>query len=128
MTKYNYNEAIREDVRVYIRDNYSEAELKLKLALEIEDFEEDLNDKLFICDEVTGNMSGSYTLSTWDAEENICHNYDLIADICDEFGYSVSDLVKKGAETIDVIIRCYLLPAAIDDVLDELYNKYFSEV
>lgn len=71
---------------------------------------------------MTGNASGSYTFNTWKAEENLCHNWDLLAEVLDEFG-SDTDILKQGAEALDVTIRCYLLGAAIAEALDELEEE-----
>ena len=54
--------------------------------------------------------------------ENICHNLNLLAEACEEFGGSM-DVLKDGAEACDVTIRCYLLGGAISDVLDELEDE-----
>ena len=112
---YNYNEAIREDIREYIKN-----EIDLEEWLGNRDgLEEKLNDDLWTVDSVTGNASGSYTFNTYEAEENLCHNLDLLEEACDELGSSM-DVLKDGAEACDVTIRCYLLSGAISDVLDEL--------
>lgn len=112
---YDYNEAIREDVREYIKNEVDLDEWRGNR----DGLEEKLNEDLWTVDSVTGNASGSYTFSTYEAEENICHNLDLLAEACEEFGGSM-DVLKDGAEACDVTIRCYLLGGAISDVLDEL--------
>lgn len=53
--KYNYLEAVKEDVREYINN-----EIKLLDFSSLEELEEKLNDDLWINDNVTGNASGSY--------------------------------------------------------------------
>ena len=115
MEKYDYKEAVKDDVREYI-DN----EIDLNDYTDRDDLEEDLNERLFCNDSVTGNASGSYTCSTWKAEEYICHNLDLLGDALEEFGCDGSYITEKGSEACDVTIRCYLLPEAIREVLDEL--------
>lgn len=112
---YNYFESIKEDVKDYINNN-----IDLK-EYEREELEQTLNDDLFVDDTVTGNGSGSYTFNTIEAEENLCHNMDLLKDAADYFGEDIGDLIGRGAEACDVTIRCYLLPQAISEVLDE-YN------
>ena len=112
---YDYNEAIREDVREYIKDEIYLDEWRGNR----DGLEEKLNEDLWTVDSVTGNASGSYTFNTYKAEEYICHNLDLLAEACEEFGSSM-DVLKDGAEACDVTIRCYLLGGAISDVLDEL--------
>ena len=74
MERYDYLEAVKEDVKNYIEEN------DIKVTSENRDeLEEQLNDDLFCDDSVTGNASGSYTFNTWQAEENLCHNLDLLA-------------------------------------------------
>lgn len=115
MEIYNYPEAVKEDVREYI-----ENEVMLEdWRGDRDGLEEQLNDDLFIADSVTGNASGSYTFSSWQAEEYLAHNWDLLADALDEFGGS-TDVLRQGPEACDVTIRCYLLGQAISEVLDEL--------
>lgn len=122
MERYNYLKAMKEDIRVYIGENYTEEELADQL-LDIDEFQEKLNDDLWIEDSVTGNGSGSYTFNTWKAEEYICHNLDLLEEAATEFGCDV-DILKKGAEYCDVTIRCYLLYQAIAETLEELQTTH----
>lgn len=114
MEKYNYYEAMKADVTDYIRNNIDLADYTDK-----DEAQEQLNDELWTADSVTGNGSGSYTFSTYKAEENLCHNLDLLAEACEEFG-SNTDILKDGAEACDVTIRCYLLGQTIAEVLDEM--------
>lgn len=113
MEKYNYFEAVKEDVKQYIEDH----DVKVTTSNR-EDLEQSLYDEMFISDSVTGNASGSYTFNTWKAEENLCHNHDLLIDACNEFGSL--DVLTDGAEAQDVTIRCYLLSSVLSEVLDEL--------
>lgn len=84
---------------------------------------EDLNEKLFVEDSVTGNASGSYTFNAWKAEEYLCHNLDLLAEANEEFGGS-SDILSDGAEMCDVTIRCYLLWQAIENVAPDMWQDW----
>ena len=122
--KYDYLKNVREDVLNYIKENY-----------EKEDFAnldyDELYDEMWIADSVTGNGSGSYTFNTWEAEENICHNMDLLVDALEEFDYltidGLNEVIRKiksnGAEWCDVTIRCYLLGSCLQDVLEELKGE-----
>lgn len=112
MEKYNYRESICEDIREYIKEN----DIVVTTGNKDELYEE-LNDKLWVEDSVTGNASGSYTFNTWRAEEYLCHNLDLLQDACDEFGCEPK---FDSAEWCDVTIRCYLLGECLSEVLDEL--------
>ena len=114
MEKYNYFEAVKNDVLDYIKEN----EIKVTTSNK-DELAEQLHDDLWANDSVTGNGSGSYFFNTWKAEEALCHNLDLLGEACEEFG-STADLLKDGAEACDVTIRCYLLPQAISEALDEL--------
>ena len=115
---YNYYEAVKADVLEYIRN-----EVDFKEWDSLEELEEYLNDTLWTVDSVTGNGSGSYTFNTWQAEENICHNLDLLGEALEEFGGSC-DILKDGAEAADVTIRCYLLGQSIAEALEELEDEF----
>ena len=112
--KYNYLKAVKEDVREYINN-----EIKLLDFSSLEELEEKLNDNLWINDNVTGNASGSYYCNSWKAEEALSHNWDLLAEALENFGQDGTDILKQGAEAMDVTIRCYLLGQAIAEVLKE---------
>jgi hypothetical protein len=121
---YNYLEAIKDDVRQAIEDNYDIADYSDR-----DEFEETLNDDLCIDDSVTGNGSGSYTYSRAEAEENVkgdpnAMDYirELISDY-DEKDVALEKFMDEDWEWFDVSIRCYLLGQVISEVLDELYGE-----
>lgn len=114
--RYDYYENVKEDVKDYIKENYDN----------LEDIDkESLYDNLFIEDSVTGNASGSYTFNTWQAEENLSHNMDLLKEALEEFGYNLDEVnvLEKGAKYCDVTIRCYVLGQVIDDAIEELEEE-----
>ena len=98
MEKYDYEEAVKADIREYLRQK--------------------LEDDMFVSDSVTGNASGSYTFSAWQAEENLCHNWDLIGECAEHFGVDDTSL-SRGAEYWDSSIRCYLLSQCLTEIVDE---------
>lgn len=118
MEKYDYLSAVESDVREYIENNVNFHDYS-----DLDEMKEDLNEKLFVCDSVTGNASGSYTFNAWKAEEYLCHNLDLLAEANDEFGGS-SDILSDGAEMCDVTIRCYLLGQAIENVAPDMWQDW----
>ena len=118
MEKYNYLENVTNDAKQAILEN-----LNYWKFSDREELEEVANDELWINDSVTGNGSGSYTFSTWQAEENLCHNMDELEEACEEFGQDIGEAVKQGAEYCDVTIRCYLLGQAISAAIDELEEE-----
>ena len=114
MEKYNYLGAVKEDVLNYIEENISFEDFEDR-----DELEEHLNDVLWTEDSVTGNASGSYYCNTWRSAEALNHNWDLLEEALEEFGFDVNP-IEKGEEWCDVTIRCYLLPTAISEVLDEI--------
>ena len=127
MERYDYREEMAKDIRAYIEEDYSTEEIAEKLAYERDDWETELYDDMMVADSVTGNASGSYTFHTWQAEENICHNLDLLGEAIEEFGGEF-DVLIEGAETCDVTIRCYLLSEVLNEVLDEMESDYEEEI
>lgn len=115
---YNYFEAVKADVKEWIKDNIDMEDWKDNR----EGLEEYLNDTLWTEDRVTGNASGSYTFNTWEAEENLSHNWNEIETVAAEFGLepTISKGYEHGAEWWDVIIRCYYLSLAICEALQEI--------
>lgn len=114
---YNYLENVKEDIKEYLKNNYN-----VETVEEIEEIDkENLYDELFIEDSVTGNASGSYTFSTYEAEENICHNLDLLKEALEAFCSDLNYL--ENPEACDVTIRCYLLGNAIEEAIQELIEE-----
>lgn len=119
MEKYNYREALMEDIRNYIKEN------DIRVTSDNRDeLEEELRDTLWDNDSVTGNASGSYTFNAWQAEENLCHNLVLLNDACEEF---CCEPKIDSPEGCDVTIRCYLLGECLSSVLDELVEDEEDE-
>mgnify|MGYP000742459912 CR=1 FL=1 len=122
MTKYNYMEAVKEDVK-----NYIDSEINFEDFDSLEELEEKLNDELWTEDSVTGNASGSYTFNRVTAENYVNSNKELVNEMVDEFDCKkqVCDwYLNDNFESIDVSIRCYLLGSAISEVLDELEEDF----
>lgn len=114
MERYDYLENVTEDVKTWINDNIEE----VKAREDREDARGFLNDRLFNCDAVTGNASGSYTFNSYQAAEYLAHNWDEVVEVAEEWG-EVADM-SKGPEYWDVCLRCYHLGAAIDKALEDL--------
>ena len=123
--EYNYLEHVKEDVKTAILDNYTLEEIRDAFkSLEARDeLYEKAYDVLFLDDSVTRNASGSYTCNAYQAEEYLCHNWDLLGEALEYFGESESDALSRGAEFCDVTIRCYFLGSAIKEALDELESE-----
>ena len=131
MEIYDYKDAVINDIKNYIKNHYTIEELKERLKPENEDkLYQELYDDMFISDEVTGNGSGSYTFSRQKAIEYITsdfeNNMELIADAFEEFGCEASQL-KKGAEALDVSIRCWLLGDWLGNVMEDIRETLLED-
>ena len=128
---YNYLETVSNDVYNAITDGsyFTPEEVAEALQNNRDDFAEKLHDLLWVDDSVTGNASGSYTFNTYEAEENLLHNWDLIEETAEAFGIEpvISSDYKNGPEYWDVSIRCYLLNQAIENALDRLEEELPEE-
>lgn len=122
MEKYNYYKNVYADVRQYISDNiklsdyYDEEDNSFDLS----ELSDKLNDRCWIADSVTGNASGSYTCNSWQAEEYLSHNWNLMEEAASE-GFEPQS--RLNPEAWDVCIRCYLLPQVIADICEELEQE-----
>jgi uncharacterized protein YcgL (UPF0745 family) len=126
MEKYNYMNAMLDDVRDYIAENIDRADY----IGNREELEEKLYDDCFIADSVTGNASGSYYCNAYRAEQALAGNLSLLAEALDEFGSEPEEYKKAlcSPEYADCTIRCYLVGQAVAEVLDELEDSgYFEE-
>lgn len=120
---YDYREAIEEDVKAWIDDNYEYIEENVENPNENRDeVVEFLNDTLWTEDSVTGNASGSYTFSRATAREYVEDNMGLAVEAFREFdciNQFADAIADEDYERIDVTIRCYLLGEAIEHKVDE---------
>lgn len=118
---YNYRENVKNDCVEAIREwlSYHNDETE---GMSRDDLREKLYNSFWIDDSVTGNASGSYTFSAYDAEQNVAGNWSLLGEAMREFGCEC-DAIEKGAEWADVTIRCYLLGECLDEAMDELDDE-----
>ena len=118
--KYSYYDAMSEDIRNYITENVDLAEY----AGDRDGLETALNDEMWTADDVTGNASGSYTFNRWTARGYVTENVHLVEAAVHEYGWDATEIAKhfldEDGEWFDVLIRCYLLPSVLGDVLDAM--------
>lgn len=115
MERHDYRREMAEDIRQYIEDN--------EINVNDEEFDVDeLRESLWTEDSVTGNGSGSYTFNRWRAEENLCHNLDLLDEALAEFGGKEDTEWLTNPEMADVTIRCYLLDEVVAEVVEGLQD------
>ena len=128
METYNYLDHEVEDVKEYIKTRrfmYEDPILKDKQTLYdlAEENRDVLYDDMFTDDDVTGNFSSSYTFNKWQAENNLNANYALIVHALDHFDCDYKKAFHDGPESIDVIIRCYLLSEALDVAINDFKDE-----
>ena len=113
MDDYNYEECIKDDVLRYIEEN----------KIVITDAE-DLIDTLYKSD-VLGSRSGSYFCCNYKAKCAVFSNTDLLETALEEFCYVdapevvYQHLVNGDYEWFDIIIREYLLPGVVQEIVEE---------
>ena len=118
---YDYFEKVKDAVEQFLSDYHDE----LNFEMRKETFINWLTDYLFVIDDVTGNASGSYTMLACDAEDYVSDNFDLLYEALSEYGYGI-EVLRDGAETMDVIIRCYVLGQVINEAVDN-YEEYYYD-
>lgn len=121
---YDYVDAVKNDIRNYIEENLEYYEIDEDTTLD--EVKDKLYDDMWNADRVTGNGSGSYFFNTYESEKALFGNLELLAEACEEFGTN-TDVLKDGAESCDVTIRCYLLGSCLEEVIDE-YEDMLEEL
>ena len=122
MTFDDYRDAIKEDVKNWLdevewpthKDRWPTA---IPGTPEYDEQRDEIYDRLYNSDPVTGNASGSYTFNSYQAADNVSQ---LIwdEDLWDLIG-EAEPALKRGPEYIDVAIRCALLSECLDAVLED---------
>jgi hypothetical protein len=113
MDDYNYEECIKDDVLRFIKEN----------KIELTD-EEDVLDAVYNGD-VLGARSGSYFCDAYKAKCAVFSNTDLLETALEEFCYADTPevvyrhLVNGDYEWFDIIIRQYLCPGIVREIVEE---------
>lgn len=124
MEKYDYYKNVREDIKQRLNEWFDFN--KINDYSDIDEVISAVYDDFFNSDSITGNGSGSYTFNSWAAEENLCHNMDLLKEALNEFGGELNDYIDS-AEACDVTIRCYVLGQLVGEVVKEFVEEQFPE-
>ena len=86
----------------------------------LDDAWDEFYEDLFVDDSVTGNGSGSYWFNSKKAEESLGEfiwDEDIVW-LLEAMGGNIENIVKRGPEVTDVIIRCEMLGQVEGDVRD----------
>ena len=114
---YNYHEAVKDDIREYIEENFGTVTEKMRAKI----FEITLRE-----DSVTGDESGSYTMNRAVAKEYVIENIDLLNRVVDEYGFNKKDIgeqfLSEQWERFDVLIRLCLVREYFDDIFSEFLS------
>ena len=102
MERYDYRKAISHDIREWVSENCMLDALRPQLAFYWDETLDKLESQMRSA--ITGSDIGSYTCNRWQAEENLCHNMDLLEAACRDFDV-IPDL--NNPEACDVLIREY---------------------
>ena len=117
MEKYDYYDAVKEDILKAIEEN---DELTPHKDEDEADYEERLTDALW-ASEVTGNGSYAYYFS--DEEDSIAAvmgNLDLCREAYQNLEVDENAVIfMSNIRSADVTIRCYILSSVIHDVIEE---------
>lgn len=117
-TKYDYLAETTRNVIDWIRNEENEEEWDDAK----EKFKAHLEDVLWTEDSITGNGSGAFTFNRWTAEKYVKQNLPLVFEACRELGVEPEMIAKKFEQEdyvwLDVTVRCYLLPQAIDAAVE----------
>lgn len=112
----NYND--------YLAEVESDALDFLDENIEYYDDFDDAFGEMLCSDSVTGNGSGSYTFNSYKAQQNVKDAIfdENIVTLLDWNGINIFDTLRdRGAETLDVIIRCYIL-SDIYSIIEEHFK------
>lgn len=117
---YDYRNAVKADVKDFIND--LDVGTFALLVQGDEETIDEVRDSVFNDDSTTRNDSGSHTFNTLEAEQHQVGNWELLKEARDELSPDV-DLLDKGAEWCDVLIRCYLVDEAFTECLEEITKE-----
>lgn len=129
MKKYNYLEAVKDDVETWLVDNSSQFEEikdnnKIDGVIDWDGVKDDLNETLWNDDSITGNGSGSYTFNREKARDYVFNDgLQYLEDLVDEGWLTYEsigkDVTNYNFESLDVALRCYFLSQAIEEVITD---------
>lgn len=117
--KYNYYEAMKNDINDYVSDML---DYFTRDCTDVNEVRDNIYDALWTVDRVTGNASGSYTFCRQTAKEHVLDNVELLKEAYEEFcckDQFIDDFFGENWEKMDVTIRCYILGCVLDEWMEE---------
>lgn len=116
MEEYDYYDVVMSDALDFIEEN----DIKLTNTKNRDEASQELYDLLVNEDCITGLASSSYTCNWRKAEEYLCHNWGLVAEMADATGFQ--DLFGMGAEMVDVHLRCHVLYSVVREIVRHMMS------
>lgn len=116
---YNYLEEMKEEIKNYIEENIDEYACEV---YDTEEIKEKLNEDLWDSDITCNNGNFVAKDIAWDLVKD---NRELFIEAVREFccpAETVAEYITDPGKA-DCLIRCYLLSQAIDEVIDEIFDK-----
>lgn len=116
--RYNYEKALYDDIKDYIKDN-----INIKEYNDSEDLYDALDEVMWCEDCITGNGPYGYT------DEDTCAKYvgdnlKLGFEALHEFCVKLRDIPDDSpSRYIDSTIRCYLFHSVLQQVVDDLWKE-----
>ena len=95
---YDYEEAVRSDIKDYILENYDRN--NLADFDDEDDFKDCLIDILVNEDSITGNISGSYYYNIYKAQEALIGNMGLLRTACEELDLSNEEIGERDRKSV----------------------------
>ena len=117
---YNYFESVKEDAKTYLLEECNSGYL---MTADTDEIIEEYFEDLVVSDSVTGDASGSYTCNSYMAMENLIGNSEVIEETLYGLGLDDLKVVDASAERLDVLIRIYLLPQAMEEAIEEIKEE-----
>lgn len=122
MKKYDYRQAIKDDIKKYVIEN-NWIDEHYEPDIEYEELIDELYDEIWAEDSITGN--GCYYYDTEEkCQEYVASNLSLYFEAANEFSDFPSGstpwVYHNPAQHMDATIRCYLLGECIREACDEL--------
>lgn len=121
---YSYVENMVMDIKEFIKELLADKPHFVRDFDDRDKLEDALRDLMWTEDVVIGNASGSYTFSRARARDYVCDNMDILTEMCDDFCLENDEIGRHFRcgdwEWFDVSIRCFLLPRAISEAVDEM--------
>lgn len=121
----DYKELCRQLIEDHITDTQQWQKQDKSIGVDVLSREQILEELLEDTQNVFGNIDGSRTCSTWEAQEFINKSgaiwdddiLDLFSGIGDDYFF---ETLKRGAETLDVVILELLSNQVINEMLEEV--------